>query len=104
MDWYDYMIQASKQSQFNASHWFRYLRKVIFEDYSYLTNQDVEKLLDSKELTRFQKISLKYAFQEHTPTHKYVISLNKPAKLTNVQKLMEKYKHGQNETGLPSPK
>ncbi len=94
MVWYDYMIQASKQSQFNASHWFRYLRKVIFEDYSYLTNQDVEKLLDSKELTRFQKISLKYVFQEHTPTHKYVISLNKPAKLTNVQKLMEKYKHG----------
>ncbi|MGO6385663.1 hypothetical protein ACTQQW_01890 [Streptococcus pneumoniae] len=94
MVWYDYMIQASKQSQFNASHWFCYLRKVIFEDYSYLTNQDVEKLLDSKELTRFQKISLKYAFQEHTPTHKYVISLNKPAKLTNVQKLMEKYKHG----------
>ncbi|HGZ3645802.1 TPA: hypothetical protein ACOKT7_001638 [Streptococcus pneumoniae] len=94
MVWYDYMIQASKQSQFNASHWFHYLRKVIFEDYSYLTNQDVEKLLDSKELTRFQKISLKYAFQEHTPTHKYVISLNKPAKLTNVQKLMEKYKHG----------
>lgn len=68
--------------------------KSYFEDYSYLTNQDVEKLLDSKELTRFQKISLKYAFQEHTPTHKYVISLNKPAKLTNVQKLMEKYKHG----------
>lgn len=54
MDWYDYMIQASKQSQFNARHWFRYLRKVIFEDYSYLTNQDVEKLLDSKELTCFQ--------------------------------------------------
>ncbi|WP_079045572.1 hypothetical protein, partial [Streptococcus pneumoniae] len=60
----------------------------------YLTNQDEKKLLDSKELTRFQKTSLKYAFQEHTPTHKYVISLNKPAKLTNVQKLMEKYKHG----------
>lgn len=57
MDWYDYMIQASKQSQFNARHWFRYLRKVIFEDYSYLTNQDVEKLLDSKELTRFQKLA-----------------------------------------------
>ncbi|CRI61154.1 hypothetical protein A66_00443 [Streptococcus pneumoniae] len=37
---------------------------------------------------------MKYAFQEHTPTHKYVISLNKPAKLSNVQKLMEKYKHG----------
>lgn len=31
MDWYDYMINASKQSRFNASHWFRYLRKVIFD-------------------------------------------------------------------------
>lgn len=43
---------------------------------------------------RFSKVSLKYAVQEHTPTHEYVLSLNKPAKLTNVQKMMEKYKHG----------
>ncbi|WP_238594891.1 hypothetical protein, partial [Streptococcus suis] len=71
-----------------------YLRKVIFEDYSYLTEEDVEKLLASKELTDFQKVSLKYAIQEHTPTHEYVVSLNKPAKLTNVQKMMEKYRHG----------
>ena len=85
MDWYDYMINASRQSRFNASHWFRYLRKVIFEDSSYLTDKDVERLLASKELTDFQK---------HTPTHEYVISLNKPAKLTNVQELMERYKHG----------
>lgn len=94
MDWYYYMINASKQSRFNASHWFRYLRKVIFEDYSYLTGEDVEKLLTSKELTDFQKVSLKYAIQKHTPTHEYVVSLNKPAQLANVQKLMEKYKHG----------
>ncbi|MCY7025708.1 hypothetical protein KQH74_08030 [Streptococcus sanguinis] len=94
MDWYDYMISASRQSRFNASHWFRYLRKVIFEDSSYLTDKDVERLLASKELTDFQKVSLKYALQEHTPTHEYVVSLNKPAKLTNVQELMEKYKHG----------
>ena len=51
MEWYDYMINASKQSRFNASHWFRYLRKVIFEDHSYLTDEDIEKLLNSKELT-----------------------------------------------------
>ncbi|WP_061592060.1 hypothetical protein [Streptococcus sanguinis] len=94
MDWYDYMINASRQSRFNASHWFRYLRKVIFEDSSYLTDKDVERLLTSKELTDFQKVSLKYALQEHTPTHEHVVSLNKPAKLTNVQELMEKYKHG----------
>ena len=94
MDWYDYMINASRQSRVNASHWVRYLRKVIFEDSSYLTDKDVERLLFSKELTDFQKVSLKYALQEHTPTHEYVVSLNKPAKLTNVQELMEKYKHG----------
>ncbi|TWS94373.1 hypothetical protein [Streptococcus sp. sy018] len=94
MDWYHYMIEAAQQSRFNASHWFRYLRKVIFEDYSYLTNEDVKKLLSSKELTDFQKVSLKYAVQENSPTHDYVVSLNKPAKLANVQKLMEKYKHG----------
>ena len=94
MDWYDYMINASRQSRFNASHWFRYLRKVIVADSSYLTDKDVERLLSSKELTDFQKVSLKYALQEHTPTHEYVVSLNKPAKLTNVQELMERYKHG----------
>ena len=54
----------------------------------------MERLLTSKELTDFQKVSLKYALQEHTPTHEYVVSLNKPAKLTNVQELMERYKHG----------
>ena len=70
------------------------LEKVIFEDSSYLTDKDVERLLASKELTDFQKVSLKYALQEHTPTHEYVVSLNKHAKLTNVQELMEKYKHG----------
>ena len=59
-----------------------------------MTDKDVERLLSSKELTDFQKVSLKYALQEHTPTHEYVVSLNKPAKLTNVQELMERYKHG----------
>lgn len=91
MNWYEYMINAAIHSKFNADHWFRYLRKVIFEDHSYLTNEDVKRLLASKELTNFQKVSLKYAMQENTPTHDYVISLNKPAKLTNVKQLIEKY-------------
>lgn len=94
MTWYEYMVNAAKQSRFNAGHWFRYLRKVIFEDYSYLTDEDVERLLACEELTNFQKITLKYALQSDTPTHEYVISLNRPATLTNVQKMMEKYRHG----------
>lgn len=92
MDWYDYILNAAKQSKYNADHWFRYLRKVIFSDYSYLTDDDVESLIKSTELTDFQKVSLKYAMQTGSPTQKYVISLNEPAKLTNTQKLMEKYK------------
>lgn len=94
MNWYESIINAAKQSRFNASHWFRYLRKIIFENHSYLTDDDVEKLIASTELTNFQKVSLKYAVQKNTPTHEYVISLNRPARLTNVQKMLEKYKHG----------
>lgn len=94
MEWYDYMITAAEQSRYNASHWFRYLRKVIFEETSYLTEQDVERLLASDTLTAFQKVSLKYALEEDSPTHQHVISLNKPAKLSNVKQLLEKYHHG----------
>lgn len=93
MNWYNYVINAARQSKFNASHWFRYLRKVIFEDYSYLTAKDVTKLLMSDELTNFQKVSLKYAMQKGSPTHEHVVSLNQSAKLTNIRQLMEKYNH-----------
>lgn len=94
ISWYDYMIKAATESRYSTSHWFRYLRKVIFENKTYLTQDDVERLLASQELTDFQKISLKYAIQEGTPTHEHVVSLNKPAKLTNVQALLEKYNYG----------
>jgi hypothetical protein len=94
ISWYDYMIKASRESRYNAGHWFRYLRKVIFEHDTYLTQEDVERLLASQELTDFQKVSLKYAVQEGTPTHEHIVSLNKPAQLSNVQALLEKYKYG----------
>lgn len=94
MNWYDYTIKAAKNSKYNASHWFRYLRKVIFEDYSYLLEKDIEKLMSSDELTNFQKVSLKYAMKKNSPTNKYVISLNKPAELNNVKQLMERYRIG----------
>lgn len=69
MTWYDFMINAAKQSRHNARHWFRYLRKVIFEDYTYLTDDDLENLLNSTELTTFQKVTLKCAVQIGSPTH-----------------------------------
>ena len=94
MDWYTYMIRAADHSKYNGSHWFRYLRKVIFENGSKLTAEDLSRLLQSKNLSNFQKVSLKYAMQKGSPTHDYVMSLNRPAKLTNICALMEKYRDG----------
>lgn len=94
MTWYDFMINAAKQSRHNARPWFRYLRKVIFEDYTYLTDEDIEKLLTSNELTAFQKVSLEFAVQQDSPTHEHVVSLNKPANVEEVKKLMGDFKFG----------
>lgn len=94
MTWYDFMINAAKQSRHNARHWFRYLRKVIFKDCTYLTDEDVKNLLNSTELTAFQKVSLEFAVQQGSPTHEHVVSLNKPVKVDEVRKLMEDYSFG----------
>lgn len=94
MTWYDFMINAAKQSRHNARHWFRYLRKVIFEDCTYLTDEDVKNLLNSTELTAFQKVSLEFAVQQVSPTHEHVISLNKLANVDGVRKLLEDYSFG----------
>lgn len=94
MTWYDFMINAAKQSRHNARHWFRYLRKVIFEDCTYLTDEDVKNLLNSTELTAFQKVSLEFAVQQGSPTHEHVVSLTKLTNVDDVRKLREGYKFG----------
>ena len=94
MTWYEYMLNATRESRYNARHWFRYLRKVIFEGYTYLTDEDIENLLNSTELTAFQKISLEFAVQQGSPTHEHVVSLNKPANVDDVRKMMEDFKFG----------
>lgn len=94
MTWYEFMINAAQQSRHNVRHWFRYLRKVIFEDYTYLTDKDVERLLASDKLTAFQKVSLEFAVQQGSPTHEHVVSLNKSAKIDEVRQLLEEYKYG----------
>ncbi len=94
MNWYDFMIDAAKESQHNVRHWFRYLRKVIFENYTYLTDEDVKSLLNSTELTAFQKVSLEFAVQKDSPTHEHLVSLNKRANVEEVKKLMEDFKFG----------
>ena len=94
MDNFNYMVLAAERSRFNSSHWFRYLRKVIFEDYTYLTDDDVQRLWESDNLTQFQKISLKCAVQFGSPTHEFVVSLVQPAHLSQVQRLLKEFRHG----------
>lgn len=88
MSWYEFMLNAAKESRHNARHWFRYLRKVIFEDHTYLTDEDIENLLNSTELTAFQKVSLEFAVQQGSPTHEHVVSLNKPANVDEIRQLI----------------
>ena len=94
------MLRAAKQSKYDARHWFIYLRKVIFDNSSYLTENDFMALWKSDELTAFQKVTLKYAMKTGSPTHQYVVSLNKPAKLTKFNRFMEKTKNEQHESSL----
>ena len=93
MSCYGYMIKAARDSKYNAKHWFRYLCKVISEDTTYLTQEDMERLLNCSELTMFQKVTLKCANNSQHPLHEYIVRRNKPAKLVMVPRLMEKYKN-----------
>ena len=53
--WYDYMVRASEYAGNDGDLWFRYLYKVIKEEETKLTTDDVEKLLKNPTLTPFQK-------------------------------------------------
>ena len=89
MIWTDYMINAANHSKGSASHWFRYLRKDINNKGIYFTDSDIEYLFNCEELTMFQRISLKAAFTEGTPTNKHISGLNGKKGLGIFQKVLE---------------
>lgn len=89
MTWYDFMIHAAKKSRYKAKPWFRYLKVVIFEDHTHLTDEDIQNLLNSNELTMFQKVTLKCAVQIGSPTHAHVLSIKESANIEEVSTLPE---------------
>ena len=91
MTWVEYMIKAAKHSRGSAAHWFRYLRKDIEKCGSFFTEQDVEYLYNCEELSPFQRVSIKYAFEEGSPTREHVIGLNKKADRNRILLVKEKY-------------
>ena len=88
-----YMIEGAKQSRYNASHWFRYLRKIVDGDKILLLPKDIEALIASGELTMFQIVTLKRAVQPGTITNIRVANLNRKTTTPMVRELMRKHKH-----------
>jgi len=76
MSWIDYMVKAAQHSQGSAAHWFRYLRKDINRCGTWFTMADVETLCNNEVLTPFQRVSLRAAFREGSPTREHIIYLN----------------------------
>jgi len=87
MEWSEYMVMAARHSKNNARHWFRYLRKYIDNCGTLFSKQDVEDLYNSKELTPFQRVSIKAAFEEGSQTRLHIIGLNQrisPGKISEL--------------------
>jgi len=74
MTWVDYIENvAAPHSAGNAGHWFRYLRKIVDKD---ISKADVDALYNSEALTPFQRVSIKNAFTNGSPTRAHVTNLN----------------------------
>jgi len=91
MEWIDYMIIAAQHSKGNAGHWFRYLRKYIDKYGSLFSENEVRILFQNPALTPFQRVSLKAAFLEGSPTRLYIQNLNKKRTVSKIHMVREKY-------------
>ena len=84
MDWSDYIVFAAKHSKNNARHWFRYLRKYIDKCGVIFTKEQVNELYANENLTPFQRVSIKAAFEDGSQTRQHIISLNQRKKLDKI--------------------
>ncbi len=98
-----YYKKAALHSRYNADHWFRYLRKFIIDDGCKLSDNEINILLNSSELTMYQKITLKRALIEGSKTNIKVLSQNKKAKTPMLDQIRRKSKIIK-KLEIPSPK
>lgn len=89
---YYQLIEIALITKYNAGHWFRYLRKYITDKDNIISKDVFIRLYNSKKLTAFQKVSLKFAMEEGSETNEYIRSLNRKSELPHIKKLKEKYK------------
>jgi len=91
MEWSEYMVNAAQHSKHNAQHWFRYLRKDIEQCGTYFSKQQVEALYRNEALTPFQRVSIKAAFEDGSPTRQHIMSLNRKAELNIISEVRRKF-------------
>ncbi|MDG4989855.1 hypothetical protein LMK04_08050 [Lactococcus petauri] len=102
-NWTDYYIAAAHESISDNDLWFRYLSKAFSENNlklsesqisqikskgSLLTDNDIENLLTSEQLTKFQKSSLSLAIDKTTDTSGYIIGLLNKSKPRNLDQIL----------------
>ena len=89
MTWLDYITNvAAPHSRYNAQLWFRYLRKDINRK---ISKEQIDELYNNKALSAFQRVSIKAAFTEGSPTREHIISLNNTVIPNKLLILKEKY-------------
>jgi hypothetical protein len=91
MSWSDYVVFAAKHSKNSAQHWFRYLRKFIDKCDIWFTSEELAALCENTALSPFQRVSLKAAFTEGSPTRQHVIRLNSKVVPTKLALMRAKY-------------
>jgi len=92
VSWSDYIVNvAAPHSRGSAKHWFRYLRKYIDKCGVLFSEKDIEELYRNEVLTPFQRVSLRAAFCEGSPTQQHVISLNSKAERNKILSVRKKY-------------
>jgi len=85
------MELAARHSRGNARHWFRYLRKEIDKCGVTFTKEDVVALYNNEVLTPFQRVSVKAAFTDESPTRQHILSLNNTAKKNKILSVRDKH-------------
>ena len=90
-EWSSYMVLSARHSRGNARHWFRYLRKEIDKCGVSFSMDDVTALYNNEALTPFQRVSVKAAFTDGSPTRQHIQSLNNAASRNKILSLRAKY-------------
>jgi len=97
LKWTNYMELAARHSKGNARHWFRYLRKEIDKCGVTFSTEDVVALYYNEVLTPFQRVSVKAAFTDGSPTRQHILGLNNAAQRNKV--ILARERHEKANTG-----